>query len=302
MKPGMPLEEVLSFRCEGDLLWGILTRPPAGTPQATFVVVIAVGGPQYRAGSHRQFVHLARSLAQRGVPSLRFDYRGMGDSEGETRTFETVGADLQAAVDAACRANAAAARVVVWGLCDAASAAMMFTTGDPRVTGLVVANPWVRSEATLAATHVKYYYTARIVQREFWSKLFRGGIDWRQSLHSFVLALRRARRSGATATKDAGSPSFQTEMARGLDRFRGRVLLILSGNDLTAKEFLQYTDSNTAWKNLLADPKVRRVDLPEADHTFSSRAWMHAVERETGEWIASLGSAPASDAPRCRVS
>ena len=91
-------------------------------------------------------------------------------------------------------------------------------------------------------------------------------------------------------------------MARGLDRFRGRVLLILSGNDLTAKEFLQYTDSNTAWKTLLADPKVRRVDLPEADHTFSSRAWMHAVERETGEWIASLGSAPASDAPRCRVS
>ena len=41
-------------------------------------MLIVVGGPQYRAGSHRQFTLLARDVAATGVPTMRFDYRGMG--------------------------------------------------------------------------------------------------------------------------------------------------------------------------------------------------------------------------------
>jgi alpha/beta superfamily hydrolase len=48
-------------------------------------VLVIVGGPQYRAGSHRQFTLLARSLAEQGFAVLRFDYRGMGDSTGAMR-------------------------------------------------------------------------------------------------------------------------------------------------------------------------------------------------------------------------
>ena len=47
-----------------------------------------VGGPQYRVGSHRQFTLMARAFAAAGYPVLRFDYRGIGDSEGESRGFE----------------------------------------------------------------------------------------------------------------------------------------------------------------------------------------------------------------------
>jgi hypothetical protein len=46
-------------------------------------VVIIVVGPQYRAGLHRQFVSLARTLSTAGFLVLRYDYRGMGDSDGE---------------------------------------------------------------------------------------------------------------------------------------------------------------------------------------------------------------------------
>ena len=63
-------------------------------------VVVVVGGPQYRVGSHRQFVHLARCLAEHGYPTLRFDCRGMGDSEGAPPGFEAIAPDLDAAVTA----------------------------------------------------------------------------------------------------------------------------------------------------------------------------------------------------------
>ena len=68
-------EETTVFACAGDTLMGILAKPE--TPADTGVIVI-VGGPQYRVGSHRQFVLLSRALAAAGYAVLRFDYRGMG--------------------------------------------------------------------------------------------------------------------------------------------------------------------------------------------------------------------------------
>lgn len=284
-------EQALAFDCEGAALWGILTRPPAGAVEPTIAVLVVVGGPQYRVGSHRQFVLLCRALARRGFPTLRFDYRGMGDSEGALRSFEAAGPDLCAALDALCAACPQARRVVVWGLCDAASAALMFATADERVVGVVAVNPWARSTASLSATRVKHYYAARLVQREFWSKLLFGGVNLRASLASFFADLWAARsvRSGSLAQR--GDDSFQTAMARGLRGFRGQVLLILSGNDLTASEFVQYTDSAVAWRGLLADPKVTRVSVAEADHTFSRRIWQEQVENETSTWLAGLSDA-----------
>ena len=63
-------EEAFFFDCDGDALLGVLARP--AEPSAVGVVIV-VGGPQYRVGSHRHFVLLARRLATAGHPTLRFD-------------------------------------------------------------------------------------------------------------------------------------------------------------------------------------------------------------------------------------
>lgn len=89
-------ERARVFRVDGDELVGILH---AGPEQARRGVLIIVGGPQYRVGSHRQFLLLARRLAADGIPVFRFDYRGMGDAGGAARTFEEVSADLRTAID-----------------------------------------------------------------------------------------------------------------------------------------------------------------------------------------------------------
>ena len=281
------VEEAISFSCEQTRLWGILSRPPADVRQASIAVLIVVGGPQYRVGSHRQFVLLARALARSGFPTLRFDYSGMGDSEGAMRDFKAIAPDIRAALDALCKACPGPNRVVVWGLCDAASATLMFATSDPRVVGIVAANPWARSESSLAAARVRHYYASRIVRREFWIKLLRGGLNLGASLRSLASNLKGALSHRREASEHDRGP-FQAAMARGLVEFPGRVLLILSGNDLTAKEFLQYADSSVAWRSMLEDPRLTRLDLPEADHTFSRRTWGSAVEAQTIAWLNEL--------------
>ncbi len=81
-------ERPVLFECEGEQLVGVIALPEL---RRAIAVLVVVGGPQYRAGSHRQFVLLARRLAAAGFPVLRFDYRGMGDSTGAARTFEECG-------------------------------------------------------------------------------------------------------------------------------------------------------------------------------------------------------------------
>ncbi len=105
-------EQAVRFACQGEELVGILGRPAA--PRALGVVIV-VGGPQYRTGSHRQFTLLARHLLQEGFAVLRFDCRGMGDSGGEFPGFEHISADIAAAVDTLCEHIPAVRRVVLWG-------------------------------------------------------------------------------------------------------------------------------------------------------------------------------------------
>lgn len=282
-------EEAFTFDCEGETLLGLLHHPAPGAAAETIRtgVVVIVGGPQYRAGSHRQFVHLARALAAAGHPVLRFDVRGMGDSTGALRDFEQITADVTAAVDALVQRAPAVQRVVLWGLCDGASAALLHLheTADVRVQGLCLLNPWIRSEASLARTHVKHYYTRRLREKAFWAKLLSGRVAWR-ALSDVLANLRRAR-TDSTATAPA-QPPFQTRMATAWHRFDGRLLLVLSGEDYTAKEFIEYTAADVTWRPLLARRTVSRHELANADHTLSARADREAMNSVTLRWLREL--------------
>jgi uncharacterized protein len=281
-------EEAITIKCAGEAMLGILAHPVQPTPLG---VVVVVGGPQYRVGSHRQFLLLSRTLATAGYATLRFDYRGMGDSSGTPTDFEQSSPDIAAAVDALVAACPDVHRVVLWGLCDAASASLLYwlRTRDARIAGLVLLNPWVRSAATLAKTQVKHYYVQRLLQREFWHKLLRGRLGLGRALFGLLDNLRlAAARPDAHADSDARS--FQDRMADALKEFPGELLLILSGGDYTAKEFLECARSSPAWSGVLERPRLVRADLPEADHTFSSDIWRQDVEQLTDRWLRTLKS------------
>lgn len=276
-------EHALWLHGEGFNMLGIVSLPPEPTPTQPTGVVIVVGGAQYRAGSHRQFVQLARFLAHAGFPVLRFDLPGMGDSPGELPSFEHTAPHIAAAIDGFQQRHPGVQRVVLWGLCDGASASLLYldATHDPRIAGLALLNPWVRSEVSLARARVKHYYWQRLREAGFWKKLLRGGVGW-DALKKLDQNVRSAQRSGPA---QAG---FQDRMARGWLAFGKPILLLLSELDLTAQEFVEYTAAHPHWLNWDTAGKVVKHHIEQSDHTCSAPPSRHAAERLTLEWLSKV--------------
>lgn len=287
-------ESAFAFACDQESLIGVISAPERPASRG---VLIIVGGPQYRVGSHRQFTLLARALATAGIPTMRFDYRGMGDSEGELRTFEQVESDIHSAIDAFFQRTPDLDEVVLWGLCDAASAILFYAYKDSRVCAVTLVNPWMRTEEGLARAQLKHYYVKRLVDPALWRKIRAGDFSLFASIRGLANATLRSFR---TQVKSADGAALKTpeapitadaplpeRMAEGFERFNGNILLILSGNDLTSREFEDTAQSSPKWRAALKADNVTCRQLPRADHTFSRREWRDQVAAWTEEWVRS---------------
>ncbi len=279
----------LLLDCQGEQMIAVLHQPCEAEKRG---VLIVVGGPQYRVGSHRQFILLARYLADEGIPVLRFDHRGMGDSQGQSQRFDNLDMDIAAAVDGFFQHQPDLAEIVIWGLCDGASAAAFYAHQDQRIRGLVLLNPWVHTDQGAAKTLLKNYYWQRLCSADFWHKVSRGSFDMGMAARSLGSILKQAlsRQSSVVpideSTLNLRQLPLPERVRASLEAFQYPLLFILSGQDLTADEFRNVVSASSDWKRLLARSQVSCYDLPEADHTFSQRTWRQQVEQRTFDWVA----------------
>ncbi len=136
-------EEAVLFGATGSSLAGVLTDPgedagAAGLPAFVFLNA----GVVHRVGPNRLYVRLARALAQRGFPSLRFDYSGIGDSGARTDDLppaESVMLETREAMDLLERVRGVD-RFVPIGICSGATLSFLAALEDERVVACVLIN------------------------------------------------------------------------------------------------------------------------------------------------------------------
>ncbi len=209
----------LTFSCEGAALAATLDDPGG-----RIGLLLVTGGAQTRIGSHRMYERLAGSLAESGVCCLRFDRRGVGDSEGEDGGFRGSAADIAAAVAAFRAESPSLGKLYGFGLCDGASAIALF--GDQAgLDGLVLVNPWlVEAEADAPPpAAIRSHYRRRLLSLDGWKKILSGSVDYRKLLRGI-----------AKIARPAAEASLAAEIAEALARHRLPAHLLLATGDATA--------------------------------------------------------------------
>jgi uncharacterized protein len=283
----MNIQEIpVAFSCRGDALIGIVHVPES--PRSRGVLAIVAGGPQYRGGCCRQLVQMARSLSAEGFPVMRFDYRGLGDGAGEYKGFLDIAPDLTAAIDIFLDKAPGVEEVVLWGGCDASSAALIHGPKHPKVKGLILGNPFVHNEATHAKVVVKHYYLQRLKDKSFWKKLFSFRLNPMKAMGSALATVRQANKKtdmnvGQSAA--TGNAPFPLLMLDGARQFKGRVLLQMSGQSLVSKEFDELLKASPDWQKALKRLDLTRVDFPDADQAFSTIAARNEQIATTLKWL-----------------
>ncbi|WP_454797322.1 hydrolase 1, exosortase A system-associated [Novosphingobium lindaniclasticum] len=242
-----------TFPCEGSQLAASLDEAPADAG-----LLLVSGGNEVRAGAWNGQARLAARIAAEGFPVLRFDRRGVGDSEGENRGFRSSAPDIRAALGAFRAACPQVRRVVGLGNCDAASALMLAEGAG--LGALVLSNPWtIEDEAGDApAEVVRSHYRRRMTDPAAIRRLLTGKVAIAQLIRSLVAASRPG------VAEPAG---LAQEMARGLAVFSGRVRLLVAERDRTGLAFLANWDKS--------DTRVRRCS--GATHSY--------VEPEAQDWL-----------------
>jgi len=278
------IEEPQIFDCEGEQMLGILHHAQGN--KSDIGVLLVVGGPQYRVGSHRQFVLLARALAAAGVPVFRFDYRGMGDSVAAARDFEQITDDIRSAMDTFVEKAQGVRGVVLWGLCDAATANAFYARKDDRVVGQIALNPWVRTSEGEAQAFIKHYYLKRLFSGHFWRKVFGLKFNARVALSDFLGKLGQSK--AKVVSSDSDNRSLPERLREAQTTFRKPTLLILSGQDLTAREYESRVGESQEWRDWMASSDVSLRNLDEADHTFSRAVWRDQVATWSLDWVRGL--------------
>lgn len=279
-------EIAFAFDCNGDELIGFLHQ---GDQRCSIgVLTIVAGGPQYRGGVGRQLINLGRRLASEGIPVMRFDSRGMGDSEGAFTRFSSMQNDIAAAIEEFKKRAPHIRGVILWGGCDAATSALINAYKFSDVVCVMAGNPFVSSRST-ASIKANKHYRARLLQASFWKKV----IKMEYNIGEYAAAALRKLRpkppkvSSTNAERQSNNinGNFLQDLLTGLRNFNGKVLYLMGDRFLTSDEFDALMKSNSEWRAVAAKSNHERIDIKGGDQVFSSAEAQERMFDVASEWI-----------------
>ncbi len=114
-------------------------QPSITTSQSDTAAILVTPGMLHHVGPFRFYVDVANDLARRGIPSLRFDISGIGESFGVGvggRSIDRAADEISQAIDWIF-ANTKMQKIVLFGLCSGADDSLHAAVRDHRVTAVV---------------------------------------------------------------------------------------------------------------------------------------------------------------------
>ncbi|MFL5843403.1 MAG: alpha/beta fold hydrolase [Solirubrobacteraceae bacterium] len=223
-------------------LFGIVARPQNREAEDLCLVLVNPG-PQRRIGPNRMWVEMARRWAARGVPTVRLDIPGLGDSEGDVGRFrETAGlyvdeivTELRLALDGLVAAGLPD-RFVVGGLCSGAFWSFHAAAQDDRVVGALMLNPSVLVwDQFLSVARNARAMRRKLLRPRSWARALTGRSDY--GTHVATLKGIATRPGGAPVIGRAPQAMRAASVEPLLDRLGGkRALMLFAGRPALLEE------------------------------------------------------------------
>ena len=301
------VEEPVFFSADGEDLFGIVARPPAGGATTGFIIFPG-GGTPLSTNRNRLSVRICRELARQGIIAMRCDYHGTGESTGTVDQFRLdrpFVKDVVAATEILRRMGAT--RVLLAGSCFGGRSALAAAAQVPAVSAvmLLATSPrdyvmGERASANKAAT----WSLVRYVREALRPAALRGWLNPRLRrtylLHAraklrFVFSKLpggRRRLQDRPMGTDIVSPAFERHL-QAVVRRRVPVLLLYGIDDGFKDEFREAAAGPL--RSLLdeAGELVEVRTIPGKLHGFTSLAMQDASFDEVVAWACAHASGAA---------
>lgn len=307
------VEAVVFANRNGHNLFGTLHTPP-NADKSRPVIVLLSPGVKMRVGPHRLYNRMTAELNELGFTVFKFDFFGLGDSEGELdremlaqvyNDTET-GMFVDDSADALnwLQENRGAERFLLGGLCGGAITGILLASDDTRVEGLISLGMTVTlamgpdrtkfaSQGELAS--LRKGYIRRLFRPKSWLRLLTFQSDYRTMLKSVGQLFKKKKTPPATVATTAPPPPDENSLSNANPRFPPaffamtrqdrKILLIFSGSDRLFWDFDEKFAQPYAAQLAEVESAYELHIVKDANHVFSFREWEQEMLGLTRNWL-----------------
>ena len=305
----MSCKPVTFHNYDGLKLFGMVHTPDSGKPRPIPIILLSPG-IKSRVAPHRLYVRLARHFSSLGFVVLRFDFSGLGDSEGTVE--ESLVADFYGSVQTGRYVNDTRAamdwmqneykvsRFILGGLCGGAITGLLTGVHDHRVDSLlgfgipvILDSDQVDPTKYLSTgelTEWRKGYLSKLLNFKSWLRLLTFKSNYRVLLKA-LLGTHKSKKTAAIPSSKSVEPNQVNNFNPLIpDAFEAMVssrkmLLIFSEADrlysIYHERFAQ--PYNAKIQQYLDNFEVYLVR--DANHIFSFIEWQQDLLQQASSWL-----------------
>jgi hypothetical protein len=292
---------------QGFQLFGVLHTPTHRLPSGLGVILLSPG-VKMRVGPQRLYIRLTDELVRQGLPVLRFDFYGLGDSEGslteemlrDVYNHIEVGRFVDDTLDAMdwMQGQCGTSRFILSGLCGGAITGLLAGARDSRVAGLHAlgitsvlasrsANPSLYTSGQL--DQMRGTYLSKIWSPKAWLRLLSLKSDYRVLWRALTRSNRRPPQPAQPGTQtppedDNANPLFPPAFFSMLNA-RRPMLLVFGASDRLQWEFEEKFAVRHREALATMPPLYDVHTIEHANHVLSFAEWQQEMIAVSTRWL-----------------